>query len=469
MRFYLAATTIAVTVGVTVALPRPWPLLALGGLATMLIGALVVTVVARASMACRERVARRLLWLGLLMPFIFVSVKTYEQVGAGAMSPLDLVRGVGGLGCFLTASVIYRPAGASRPRQGVTMVGLVVFLATAATSTLWSVDARATALKIVPTAAAYLLLVQLVRRYQHLDEAAAALATLAHVVLLGVLVQVAVAPSVVYLASGTGPARLSSVAPAIHANLLALFAAVGLLALVLRLGPRRTIRARPLLVPVYVAELLATRTRIAAAVGLALLGVVVARLAVRHLVGVAALCLAGVALVAAVGVLANVGGSTTVASFVRRGQDEQLVSTLSGRTPAWERSLEVWKTHPWLGIGYYSGHRLGLIAQLQPVGADRSNLDSTWIELLVDVGLVGAAGVAVFALAGVIRLVRRRPSRGRSLLLAVALAGVAVSFVNPTLQAPYSGMVLLGFALCAGALPADARKQHHRPTGPGFR
>jgi O-antigen ligase len=426
----------------------PWPLVLIGLVGTGVLGAAA----ARRLALTRELAARRLLWLGLLVPFVWAQPKTHEQVSAGgALSLLDLVRGGGGLACLLLAVLLQRPPG--RLRLGGLTVGLIVYLGTASASTLWSVNPNATVLKAAVLVVAYLTLLLLVSSYLSFEQAISALAMFVHGVLLSLPVQLLIVPSVAYHA--TALPRLQSAVPYIHANLLALVAVVGILALLLRLGPRWILRARPALLVLYAAELLATRARSAAFVGLLIVVVVAGRAAARSRPVAAACCLTAAAALAGMLLLVNLGGSDDATGFVRRGQDDQGIATLTGRTLVWERSLDVWKDHQLLGTGYYSGHRLGLVPYLHGIGDDRANLDSTWVESLVDVGILGTAGLAAFVLAGLARLARQPSSPARTLAGCVAVLGVAMSLVNSSLQHPNSTMVLLGFVLCAGStLPA---------------
>jgi O-antigen ligase len=107
-------------------------------------------------------------------------------------------------------------------------------------------------------------------------------------------------------------------------------------------------------------------------------------------------------------------------------------------------------------VGYYTGHRLGI----EGLSETQSNIDNTWLETLVDVGLLGLVSLAVFAICGLVRLVRSRELAGDLKLWAVAVAayGCAISFVNPTIQTPGAGQVVLGFLLMV-ALPA--RRAEH--------
>lgn len=409
--------------------------------------------------------ARRLLWVGLLMPFIYSTVRTADEVAAGvALTPLDMLRGGGGLACLVVSLVIYTPP--VRTRQGATGLGLLVFVMAAAASPLWAADPRSTLLKAITLTVAYATLVVLVQHYDSLAAAMTAMATAVHVVLLGLIVQLLVVPDLAYARlPGSQVERLGSIVPQMGPNLTAFMCCMGFAALVLKVGPAWTTRlpARPLLFAVYLVEAFATRSRTATIVGLGVVLAVVVRRALRTPSGVAGLSASAAGVLVALGYVLNTGSGAIITEFLRRGQADRGLSTLTGRTVVWERALTAWQDgHEFLGMGYYTGHRTGLVRYLQGVGADRSNIDSTWIESLVDVGLLGTFGLALFFLAGSWRLLRHRPSSARTMALTVVAAGIVVSFVNPTIQTPSSTMMLFGFCLLASGIE-DRRRQTPAP------
>ncbi len=72
-------------------------------------------------------------------------------------------------------------------------------------------------------------------------------------------------------------------------------------------------------------------------------------------------------------------------SHFLQGQSEESFRSLSGRTLVWEKALNVWRDNPIFGTGYYSGHK-----HLEDeLGRLYATLDSTYVETLVDLGLVG--------------------------------------------------------------------------------
>lgn len=91
-------------------------------------------------------------------------------------------------------------------------------------------------------------------------------------------------------------------------------------------------------------------------------------------------------------------------AFFTRGQEAQLFSTMSGRTTIWSIAWASVREHPMLGLGFYAGHKTLPIADLVAI---YSTVDNTFLEALVDVGIVGAAPLALFAWTNLARAIRQ--------------------------------------------------------------
>ncbi len=72
-------------------------------------------------------------------------------------------------------------------------------------------------------------------------------------------------------------------------------------------------------------------------------------------------------------------------SYLTRGQNAELLLSLSGRTYYWGLAWELIKQAPMHGYGFYAGHRSDAIKGL----AVYSNLDNTYIEILQNIGMLG--------------------------------------------------------------------------------
>jgi len=138
-----------------------------------------------------------------------------------------------------------------------------------------------------------------------------------------------------------------------------------------------------------------------------------------------------------------------VLSFLARGQDVRKLASLQGRTVIWGDALRLWAHRPLQGFGYYAGHRFAIPVR---VGwANLQNLDSMWIETLVDVGVLGLTAMALLVASAARDLLRPIAADPQlAVRRVVFVLCVIASFVNPSLQAYSYTMVLLG-VICWGA------------------
>lgn len=78
--------------------------------------------------------------------------------------------------------------------------------------------------------------------------------------------------------------------------------------------------------------------------------------------------------------------------YMSRGQDINQLSSMSGRTYMWQIGWDSVKANPIFGLGYYSGHKILDV----DIGMAFSSLDSTYLETLVDVGVLGSVFLFFF-------------------------------------------------------------------------
>jgi O-antigen ligase len=268
--------------------------------------------------------------------------------------------------------------------------------------------------------------------------------------------------------------RLATVFPQIDTDILATVCLVGLIAVATNTGPAqmRNRWVRLVLAGIYLLELYETRTRTALVLTALALFIVTFAWARRS-----AIAIPTIAFCAAAVVILLVVGGAAVSSYFYRQQNASVFSTLTGRTVEWSQDVTLWKTSPIVGLGYYSGHREGLLeaSLIVPGQPAHSNLDETWLETLVDTGVVGCVLLAAFALAGMARLVRYRrllPMNIRWCVLAVGVFALPItSFVNPTIQANISPnfaiWAFLLLVLPTGAQPRNTLKVPARWSHPG--
>lgn len=83
-----------------------------------------------------------------------------------------------------------------------------------------------------------------------------------------------------------------------------------------------------------------------------------------------------------------------ILEYMARGQDEEQFASMSGRTHMWEAALDAWQQSPLLGHGFFVGHKNVQISN----GKFLETADSTYIETLVNLGIVGFSLIAAFAI-----------------------------------------------------------------------
>lgn len=394
--------------------------------------------------------SRRLLWAAVVCPFIYSTSRTATDIQEGGLGPLDILRGVGPM-VFYLASVVVSPR--SRRFAGLGVRALTAFCVIAVASSIWSVDPRATLLKAVVMATFYASIVRLIGTYPCRAAALRGAATMVHLLLVWIAMQLVFLPGLTFAVDPeTGLRRLNGMLPMISANPLSYLCLMGIIATLLKVGPDWAVRHTPVrvaLVIVYVVELMATRTRSALVIGLLVIATSMGFAFRRSPFMVSAVAL----LSTAVGLLVYTENAV-VRDFLIRGQSEQSLTTLTGRTEIWRVAIDSWILQPWQGYGYFAGHRLGLPGL--PGNGSQSNLDNTWVETLVDVGIVGTSALVICVLAFSFHLVMWRTKEWEVKLWAcmTVLYGLIVSFVNPTLQSPGANALLLGMVLIAGGAEA---------------
>lgn len=88
-----------------------------------------------------------------------------------------------------------------------------------------------------------------------------------------------------------------------------------------------------------------------------------------------------------------------ILTYLARGQSAELMASLSGRTYMWDAALEAWRQSPLLGQGYFVGHKY---VQLSG-GRFLITVDSTYVETLVNLGVIGLVLMGAFAM-GALRM-----------------------------------------------------------------
>jgi O-antigen ligase len=420
-------------------------------------GAAVVGYLATLRGAALVRTATLLAFVGMIAPAAVVTQQTSVQVSATVIPTTTVVEEVLSVGCLAAILLVARPplfplSRVERWAGAFLMISLV--------SSTWSIGATATALKALQLIVVYLLALCVVRLRgkQSINDAVGVL----HLVLLSAAAAAVIVPNDALVDKQflVPVHRLHGVFPSAAPDILGVLAAVAIVAIIGGVGPRWTVidrRVSAVLLAVYSVELVATRARsplIVAALGI---GVILFRSSSgrRRVLYLMPVVLGGViAVVVAFG--------PTITSFLERGQSSQQVASLTGRTTAWSIAYDQWKAHPVDGLGYYAGHRLS--TSLDSLYHERTNLDSLWVETLLDTGIVGMGALIGFVLLG-LRGVFSRSAQNSPGVCAVATSLLFASFLNPSLQQPGYIMTLFAIVLFAGALlPESAGAPEHRVT-----
>ncbi len=86
-------------------------------------------------------------------------------------------------------------------------------------------------------------------------------------------------------------------------------------------------------------------------------------------------------------IVSSVLYANELATAFTRGQQVQLLISLSGRTEWWGVAMKAWLEHPWLGYGFGAG---GRFVALERIGfGNVSSLHSGYLEVLTGVGILG--------------------------------------------------------------------------------
>lgn len=409
----------------------------------------------------RRRVGIGILWVGFVAPFLFGAGSAGGPIG-GTLGLAEALR----FGLPLLCLVVGWGSTRARTRRiGWASVLLFTFVVWAFVSAVWSVAPTASMLKAATLLVQVLIAQVLVSRYEVLPELLGGLVAFALSLVGTVLVGALLMPERAWVSlDAVGIRRLTGVLPPVHPNMLAILGVIALLGLVTGVAPRPLLR--PWLSALFAAAslvaVIAAQSRATLVVGiLAVLWamVSVARRRVSRLLP-ATLTLATLA---AVIVLAT----QQVSEFLRRGQSSVELLSLTGRTEYWSHALTLWRDHPWLGLGYYSGHRIALPPV--PGQAVASNLDSVWIETALDVGLLGAGLLALAVGLAWVTYWRGRRRMERNVWIFVRSAFLVLSaatFYNPSIQTlGYAAAAFSVLLIASQLVPAPPEDQSvGRPT-----
>lgn len=156
--------------------------------------------------------------------------------------------------------------------------------------------------------------------------------------------------------------------------------------------------------------------------------------------------------------------------YVLRDQGTALFLSLSGRTDWWELAMASFSARPLVGLGAYAGTQFAVMSQ---VSREIASIHSTWVQALVDTGILGALLLTlVVGGAWVIGLktLRRLDRTGiEHRLLTEALAVLAVLTVRSVFTSTFIWHPSLPFLLVLGYIEylrrQAGRTHHENPAG----
>ncbi len=141
--------------------------------------------------------------------------------------------------------------------------------------------------------------------------------------------------------------------------------------------------------------------------------------------------------------------SDIIIQYLHRGQSVEQFSSLSGRVYMWERAIEFWKKSPWLGHGFYSGHKQ---IEFGAHGGFLATVDSTYVETLVDLGIIGLILLIIFTIGALYKswstfeyCQKYEPDQLGSLIIYISYIGfiIARSFTASSFQVLHYNVIFL--------------------------
>lgn len=148
------------------------------------------------------------------------------------------------------------------------------------------------------------------------------------------------------------------------------------------------------------------------------------------------------------------------------------ITTLSGRTLAFDYLLDAWRTSPWIGLGYGAGTRAALVRFVEESGLGIGAAHDVVSKALVDLGVAGAVLLAI-TYVGVTALLLRLWRRSRRVptlrpLVAQLTCLHAWVTISCTVGESFAGAFPPFFVLLVCARRIDAQLEA-RTAAPGLR
>ena len=408
--------------------------------------------------------ARRICWIGAIGSFIYSTPGTSESLRIDVFAAL---RGILPIFCYFLSFLICFPRDAHLRRiNGKPELFLTVFILYCCLSSIWSYNSIGSLLKSINLGFAYLCVFRIPTLVTNSKFAFNQLFRISTLFIIAGLIEFILVPDLVFSRpSPTEAKRFNIIVPQIGANLLGIvlfvliaslitgnfmqqkkfrhikFFYMAILLLLLYEAHSRLIFATVILVSYYLAIRTAQRLEFGSSRGTyARISVFWATLIVINFL------------------ISSESVQGGVVSFFTRGQDSQGLSTLTGRTNVWSEALSFGNEKPIFGHGFYSGHRYAL-GSISTIIRSHNNLDNTWIETYIDLGLLGIFLLACLIAFTFLRL-RKISSEYSQLSISILVVIVTNSAYNPGINMPSSTLIFFAYLI--------SESRRHRKIQDGY-
>lgn len=395
--------------------------------------------------------ARRICWFGAIGSFIYSTPGTSESLRIDVFAAL---RGILPIFCYFLSFLICFPRDAHLRRiNGKPELFLTVFVLYSCLSSLWSYNSLGSLLKSINLSFAYLCVFRIPTLVRYSKFAFNQLFRISTLFIIAGLIEFILVPDLVFSRpSPTEAKRFNIIVPQIGSNLLGIvlfvsiaslitgkfmqqkkfrqikFFYMAILLLLLYEAHSRLIFATVILVSYYLAISTAQRLEFSSSSG------TYARISAFW----GTLILINF-------LISNESVQGGVRNFFTRGQDSRGLSTLTGRTSVWSEALSFGNEKPIFGHGFYSGHRYAL-GSISTIIRSHNNLDNTWIETYIDLGLLGIFLLACVIVFTYLRL-RKISSEYSQLSISILVVIVTNSAYNPGITLPSSTLIFFAYLI----------------------
>lgn len=392
------------------------------------------------------------------MPFIYTTPKSLEQISS-SLGLLEFIRGVGSF-VLATIYIIFTPKENRKTRNRSTpMLMYGLYVAICLLSSFWSINPSATFQKSIQILGVFWCAQLLLSSQLTAIDMFRFMQKLMLIITIMNFVRYLLSPFIqLTLGEKVG---FGSFMPTIASNLFGTFLGIYLLSLILI--RKHSFKVNLIFVFIVLILLYATHARIATAVSIliCLIATLIAHPG-KHLGKFARNILILISsLIALLVVMVSSGLAGGIQNYFNKyGNGSTNFDTLTGRTFVWRAARAYFLESPFIGHGFYSGHRIGLGLNYSQLSS-YSNIDNMWLESLVNVGILGTLFLFLFSLLFFTTLSKNVLPRNFKIYSSLAMGILLLmSFFNPSFQSTCMSQVL-ALLLCVAV---SKRNQIALPT-----